>query len=118
MNNTGSSSRIEAFSSPFASAGVLGATTFRPGTCANHASRLCECCDPAPRPTPCCTRTTIGALSWLPNRSLPTCQGCGVNVREDLVEASRRAALGELDRACDLVRHRTFHLVVPLISDP
>ena len=50
MTSTGSSSRIAAFSRPLASAGVAGATTFRPGTLANQPSKDCEC----------------WAVSWLP----------------------------------------------------
>jgi len=35
--------RIALLSRPLASAGVAGMTTVRPGTAANHTSRLCEC---------------------------------------------------------------------------
>src|SRR2546426_3690478 len=43
MKTTGFSSRIALLMSPLASCGVAGATTFKPGTWQNHASRLCEC---------------------------------------------------------------------------
>jgi hypothetical protein len=42
---TGSSSRMALFKSPFASAGVEGMTTLRPGKCAYHDSIACECCE-------------------------------------------------------------------------
>ena len=64
---TGSSSRIAAVSSALASAGVAGATTFRPGTCAYQTSMFCEwvaasCCPPPPG-----VRITMGTETWPPN---------------------------------------------------
>ena len=72
---TGLSSRMLASNSPFASAGVAGATTFSPGTCANQASRLSECCAAAPVPDPAGVRRTIGTRAFPPNmyRTLAPC---------------------------------------------
>ena len=53
--------------SPLASAGVAGMTTLRPGTCANHASRDCECCAAAPVPEPPGARSTMGTLAAPPS---------------------------------------------------
>lgn len=60
-NSTGLSSRIAAFSSAFASAGVLGATIFRPGTPWNHGAGDCEWIAPKRPPAPYAERTTTGA---------------------------------------------------------
>src|SRR3546814_6932328 len=55
-------------SSPLASYGVLGITTLRPGTCANHASSDCECCAPKPpMPPPTIMRITIGTCVAAPD---------------------------------------------------
>src|SRR2546422_1758188 len=67
MKTTGFSSRIALLMSPLASCGVAGATTFKPGTWQNHASRLCECwaanwCAAEPGP-----RITIGTQSCPPD---------------------------------------------------
>ena len=40
---TGSSSRIADFKSPFASYGLEGTMTFKPGVLANQLSKACEC---------------------------------------------------------------------------
>ena len=40
-----------------------GRKTFKPGTCATNASRLCECCAPLLRPPPVCIRKTIGIFT-------------------------------------------------------
>ena len=61
------SSRMALFSSPLASAGVEGATTFSPGTLRIQASRLWECCSAAPVPEPAAARSTIGTEAWPPN---------------------------------------------------
>ena len=50
-----------------ASAGVAGATTFRPGTCAYHTSRFCECVAASCWPPPPGVRMTSGTLTWPPN---------------------------------------------------
>src|SRR6266487_5154050 len=57
---TGSGSRIAPASSPFASAGVAGATTLRPGTAIAQLSRLWECCAPNREPAPFAVRITSG----------------------------------------------------------
>ena len=67
MNTTGLSSRIAAFSSPLASAGVDGTASSIPGTCRKIASRQCECVGPSWWPAPCGIRTTIGTVTWPPN---------------------------------------------------
>ena len=67
MNTTGFGSAIALASRPAASAGRLGITTLRPGTCVSQLSRLCECCA-APRwPAPPCVRSTSGTVSWPPD---------------------------------------------------
>ena len=67
MKTTGFGSAIALASSPAASAGRLGITTLRPGTCVSQLSRLCECCA-APRwPAPPCVRSTSGTVSWPPD---------------------------------------------------
>ena len=58
---TGSGSRIAPASSPFASAGVAGATTLRPGTAIAQFSRLWECCAPKREPAPFAVRITSGS---------------------------------------------------------
>ena len=64
MKNTGSSSRMADFSSPLASAGVPGATTFRPGKWAQMASGVCEWVAPSCRPPPPTVRRTMGTRIW------------------------------------------------------
>ena len=64
---TGSSSRMAAVSSAFASAGVDGATTFRPGMWAYQTSRFCEWVAASCWPPPPGVRMTIGTLTWPPN---------------------------------------------------
>ena len=49
-NTTGFGSAIALASRPAASAALLGITTFSPGTCVSHASRLCECWAPLALP--------------------------------------------------------------------
>ena len=49
-------------SSPLASAGDDGMTTLSPGTCANQASSMSECCAPVPLPAPVAVRIVIGTL--------------------------------------------------------
>ena len=51
---------------PLASAGVAGITTLMPGMCATMASRLLECCAPAPAPAPPWVRSTKGSVTWSP----------------------------------------------------
>ncbi len=46
-------------SRPLASAGVLGATTFSPGACMNHASGFCEWNGPPEKPPPLGSRTVM-----------------------------------------------------------
>ena len=52
---------MAAASSPFASAGVDGATTFKPGTAIAQFSRLCECWAPKREPPPFAVRITSGS---------------------------------------------------------
>ena len=63
----GSGSAMADRSRPAASAAVLGITTFRPGTCVSHASRLWECCAPPRWPAPPWVRRTSGTVSWPPD---------------------------------------------------
>ena len=65
-NITGSGSRIAAANNPFTSAGVDGATTFKPGTAMAQFSTACECCAPKRRPPPLAVRTTSGSEIWPP----------------------------------------------------
>jgi hypothetical protein len=67
MKTTGLSSRIADFSSPLASAAVLGTATSMPGTWRNSASHECEWVGPSWWPAPCGIRTTIGTRTWPPN---------------------------------------------------
>ena len=67
MKITGLSSRIAAFSRPFASAGVDGTATSSPGTCRNIASIVWECVGPSWWPPPCGKRTTSGTFACPPN---------------------------------------------------
>ena len=67
MKITGLSSRIAAFSRPFASAAVDGTATSRPGTCRNIASIVCEWVGPSWWPPPCGNRTISGTFAWPPN---------------------------------------------------
>ena len=67
MNTTGLGSAIALASSPAASAALDGITTFSPGMCVSHASRLCECWAPARAPAPPWVRSTIGTVSWPPD---------------------------------------------------
>ena len=64
---TGLSSRIAAFSSPFASAGVAGSATLSPGTWASQACSDCECCAADRRVAPSVVRTVSGAFSRPPD---------------------------------------------------
>ena len=64
---TGSSSRMADLSRPFASAGVEGATTFSPGTCAYQHSSDCECWAASWWAAPPGPRTTIGILNCPPD---------------------------------------------------
>mmetsp|Transcript_42874 Transcript_42874/g.142707 ORF Transcript_42874/g.142707 Transcript_42874/m.142707 type:complete len:317 (+) Transcript_42874:640-1590(+) len=66
---TGLGSRTAASKSPFASCGVDGITTLRPGTAVNHASRDCECCADRRCPPPCGPRITMGMLTLRPSAS-------------------------------------------------
>ena len=67
MTSTGSSSRIAALSRPFASRGLDGATTLRPGTWANQPSKLCECWAVSWLPAPLGVRMTSGQPASPPN---------------------------------------------------
>ncbi len=67
MKTTGLSSRIAAFSNPFASRGVDGSTTLRPGTWATHAWRLWLCCAADLRVAPSVVRSTSGTISFPPD---------------------------------------------------
>ena len=64
---TGLGSSIAESSRPLASPAVAGITTLRPGTWANHASRLCECWAAAPVPEPSGARSTIGTVAAPPS---------------------------------------------------
>ena len=64
---TGLGSSIAESSRPLASSAVAGMTTLRPGTWANHASRLCECWAAAPVPEPSGARSTIGTVAAPPS---------------------------------------------------
>ena len=66
-NTTGFGSAIAACRRPAASAALLGITTFSPGTCVSHASRLCECWAPLRWPDPPWVRSTSGTDSWPPD---------------------------------------------------
>ena len=61
MKRTGSSSRIEDFSRPLASAAFEGITTLRPGTAQNQASKFCECWAPLGPPAPHIVRIVSGS---------------------------------------------------------
>ena len=61
---TGSGSRIAAAIRPTMSAGVEGATTFRPGTAIAQFSIDCECCAPNRSPPPFAVRMTSGSATW------------------------------------------------------
>ena len=63
---TGLSSWIAAASRPFASNGLDGITTIRPGMWAKSASRLCECCAPRRTPAPPTIRITSGIVGAPP----------------------------------------------------
>jgi len=56
----GADASIEVTSKPFASSGVAGQTTLRPGMCANELSGFCEWNGPPEKPPPDGRRTTIG----------------------------------------------------------
>ena len=58
---------MAAFSSPLASAGFAGATTFSPGVAANQPSKLCECCAVSWLPAPLGVRMTSGQRTSPPN---------------------------------------------------
>ena len=61
---TGSSSRMAAAIRPFMSAGVDGATTFRPGIAIAQFSMLWLCWAPNRRPAPLAVRSTMGIETW------------------------------------------------------
>ena len=63
MKITGLLSRMADLSRPLASRGVVGITTFRPGTWATHASSIWEWCGPMPISTATLVRITIGMLN-------------------------------------------------------
>ena len=50
--------------SPTTSAGVEGATTFRPGMAMAQFSTLWECCAPNRSPPPLAVRMTSGSETW------------------------------------------------------
>ncbi len=60
MKTQGSSSAMHDASRPRASDGVLGTTTFRPGTWVSQASSICECWAPTCSPPPTAVRRTMG----------------------------------------------------------
>jgi hypothetical protein len=60
MNTTGSSSKIDAVSSPYASSGFDGWTTLRPGLAANQPSSWSQCWAPIPLPAPPIVLMVIG----------------------------------------------------------
>ena len=64
---TGLLSRIADLSRPLASAGVAGATTFRPGMCATQDSQAWECCAASWSAAPFGPRNTIGIGIWPPD---------------------------------------------------
>ena len=64
---TGLSSRIALFINPFASYGVEGTTTFRPGMWLGQACSDCECCAADRRDAPSVARTTSGTLHLPPD---------------------------------------------------
>ena len=67
MKITGLSSRIALLSRPFASFGVEGITTTRPGTCTNQLSNACECWAATCAAAPDGPRITIGQRIWPPD---------------------------------------------------
>jgi hypothetical protein len=58
------SSRTDDASRPITSAGVEGATTFKPGTAIAQFSTAWECCAPKRTPPPLAVRTTTGTVTW------------------------------------------------------
>src|SRR3989440_1352232 len=64
---TGLLSRIADLRRPFASAGVAGATTFRPGMWDSQESHACECCAASCSAAPLGPRNTIGIGIWPPD---------------------------------------------------
>ncbi len=66
---TGLSSRIAPLSRPFASAGVEGATIFRPGIPVSHETGICEWIAPKRAPPPTTERITSGQLCRSPVRN-------------------------------------------------
>ena len=66
---TGLSSRIAPLSRPFASAGVEGATIFRPGMPVSHETGICEWIAPKRAPPPTTERITSGQLCRSPVRN-------------------------------------------------
>src|SRR5438067_5330708 len=64
MKTTGLSSRIAVFRRPFASAGVEGRTTFKPGTCATQAWRLWLCWAAERRVAPIVVSSVRGAVTF------------------------------------------------------
>ena len=61
QNRMGSSERMALFSKPFASQGVVGLMTVRPGACMNRLSTQLECSAPAPKEEPMAQRMTSGS---------------------------------------------------------
>jgi hypothetical protein len=64
---TGLSSRIAALRSPFASAGVDGTTTFKPGMWLGQACSDCECCAAERSDWPIVVRITSGTFQPPPD---------------------------------------------------
>ncbi len=67
MKITGLSSRMALFRSPFASLGVEGMTTTRPGMWANQLSNACECWAATWAAAPEGPRMTMGQRIWPPD---------------------------------------------------
>src|ERR1700730_11803474 len=89
-NITGLSVRIADLSMPFASSGVVGATTSRPGISPYRTSRLCECCAESWWPAPPGIRMTSSTCASPPTKR-------------------RRADAGDYD---GLLRDRSIHHAV------
>ncbi len=58
---------MAAFNMPFASSGVVGATTSSPGMSPYSTSKLCECCADSWWPAPPGMRMTKGTFASPPN---------------------------------------------------
>ena len=67
MNTIGLSSRIALLSSPLASFGFAGITTFRPGMCAHSASVDWLCCAASMCAEPPGPRNTTGSVNCPPD---------------------------------------------------